>query len=102
LRFTPGATTPTIVGNEFTDTDGAAVFVTDASPLIAYNNLCTNGLNLQLEASTLGVTAENNWWGSADVDTIAASIWDGGDDPALGFVDFEPYATDPFDLEVPG
>jgi hypothetical protein len=92
---------PTIVGNEFTDTDGAAIFVTDASPLIAYNNLYTNMLNLQLEASTLGVTAENNWWGSADADAIAASIWDGVDDPALGFVDFEPYATGPFDLDVP-
>jgi parallel beta-helix repeat protein len=92
---------PTIVGNEFTDTDGAAIFVTDASPLIAYNNLYTNTFNLQLEASTLGVTAENNWWGSADADAIAASIWDGVDDPALGFVDFEPYALDPCDLDVP-
>jgi len=75
--------------------------VTDASPLITYNNLYTNVLNLELGVPTLGVTAENNWWGSSDVDTIAASIWDGVDDPALGLVDFEPYAMDPFDLDVP-
>jgi parallel beta-helix repeat protein len=92
---------PTIIGNEFTNNDGAAIFVTDASPLITYNNLYTNVLNLELNASTLGVTAENNWWGSSDDNTIAASILDGVDDPALGFVDFEPYAIDPFDLDVP-
>lgn len=92
---------PTIVGNEFTTTDGAAIFVTDASPRITYNNLYTNVLNLELTSSTLGVTAEHNWWGSCDVNAIAASIWDGVDDPALGLVDFEPYATDPFDLDVP-
>jgi hypothetical protein len=92
---------PTIVGNEFTQHDGAAIFATDASPIITNNNMYANVWNIELEASVRGVTAENNWWGSADTATIAGSILDGNDDPTLGFVDFEPYAMEAFDLDVP-
>jgi parallel beta-helix repeat protein len=92
---------PTIIGNEFTNNTGAAIFVTDAFPLITYNNLSANLFNLQLEGSALGVTAKNNWWGSSEIETIKDSIWDGSDDPALGLVDFEPYAMDAFELDIP-
>ena len=51
--------------------------------------------------STTTIDLTRNWWGSTDVKTIEASIWDGTDDPALGSVDFEPYAMEPFDLDVP-
>jgi hypothetical protein len=93
--------TPTIIGNEFTQHDGAAIFATDASPIITNNNMYANVWNIQLEDSERGVTAENNWWGSADSAAIAESILDGNDDPALGHVDFEPYAIDAFELDVP-
>jgi hypothetical protein len=95
------AGTPTIRGNEFTGQNGAAIFVTDASPIISQNNMHANLWNVQLEGSRWGVTAENNWWGSADVVDIEQSVWDGRDDPLLGLVDFEPYATEAFELDVP-
>jgi hypothetical protein len=93
--------TPTITGNEFTENDDAAIFVTDGAPLLTENNIHANGWNLQLEGSVLGVTAENNWWGYTDPQVIGQMIWDGNDDPSLGLVDFEPYAWEPFDLDVP-
>ena len=43
----------------------------------------------------------NNWWGSTVTETIEGLIWDGKDDAALGIVDYEPYALDAFDLDVP-
>jgi hypothetical protein len=91
----------TIIGNEFTQNYGAAIFATDASPIITRNNIHANLYNMQPEGSERGVTAENNWWGSADTATIAQSILDGNDDPTLGFVDFEPYAIEAYDLDVP-
>jgi hypothetical protein len=93
--------TPMITGNEFTQNDDAAIFVTDGAPLITENNIHANGWNLQLEDSERGVTAENNYWGSARPDVIGQTIWDGHDDPSLGLVDFEPYAWQPFDLDLP-
>jgi hypothetical protein len=92
---------PKIIGNQFTDTTGPAIFVTDASPLITYNNMESNLFNIHLEKSLLGVFAENNWWGSSEVGTIEALIWDGKDDPTLGFVDYVPYAANAFNLDVP-
>lgn len=92
---------PTITGNEFTENSGAAIFVTNASPIITNNNIYANLWSIQLEGSERGVTAENNWWGSADIETIAESILDGKDDPTLGIVDFEPFAVEAFDLDVP-
>jgi hypothetical protein len=93
--------TPEIIGNEFTRSSGAAIFVTDASPTVANNNLYDNVLNFQMEGGSQDAVATNNWWGSADPGAIAASILDGRDDPSLGIVEFEPYAREPFDLDVP-
>jgi hypothetical protein len=92
---------PSITGNEFTDTDGAAIFLTDASPEIVNNNLYGNVYNVQLEGSSQDVTAENNWWGSDEKASIEESIWDGNDESSLGMVDYEPFATEAFDLDVP-
>jgi len=92
---------PSITGNEFTDTDGAAIFITDASPEIINNNLYGNVYNLQLEGSTQDISAENNWWGSDEKASIDASIWDRDDDSSLGIVDYEPFATEALDLDVP-
>ncbi len=93
--------TPTISGNEFTGCEGAAIFITDAFPIITHNNMHGNLMNLQIEVSGGDVLAEDNWWGSVDMAAIQESIFDGRDDPALGVVDFEPYAMEAFDLDVP-
>jgi hypothetical protein len=92
---------PKVIGNEFKDNKGDAIFVMDASPLITYNNMNSHLFNLNLEGSVLGVVAENNWWGSTEIGTIEESIWDGKDDPGLGLVDYVPYAEDPFNLDAP-
>jgi parallel beta-helix repeat protein len=92
---------PKIIGNEFTENTGSAIFATEVSPLIAYNNLESNLFNIYLEQSVLGVSAENNWWGSSQVGAIEALIWDGNDDPGLGLVDYVPFADNAFDLDVP-
>jgi hypothetical protein len=57
--------------------------------------------NLQLEQSMRGVTAESNWWGSADPIAIGQTILDGNDEAGLGLVDFQPFAGQAFDLDVP-
>lgn len=93
--------TPTITCNEFAQTNGVAIFVTDASPVVIENNIEASPWTLRLEGSERGVTVESNWWGTAERAAIAASIWDGNDDPSLGLVDFEPYAMEPFVLDVP-
>jgi parallel beta-helix repeat protein len=93
--------TPSITGNAFTQTQGPGIFVTDASPLISNNNFFENIFNLQMEGGTQNLAAENNWWGTADSQVIAELIFDGLDDPGLGVVDFEPYAFEAFDLDIP-
>jgi hypothetical protein len=91
---------PVIIANEFTENQGAAIFVTNASPIITNNNIYANIFNLEL-GGPQGVTAENNWWGSTDTTEIKASIIDNADFPGLGAVDFYPFAQAPFVLDVP-
>lgn len=93
--------TPNIIGNEFTRNRGAAIFVTDASPTISNNNIYENFFNFQMEGSSQSITAANNWWGSTDSTVIGNSIQDGRDDPSLGILEFEPYATGAFQLDIP-
>jgi len=95
--------TPNIIGNEFTQqNEGTAIFVTDASPTISNNNIYDNFFNFQMEGGSQNVSAPNNWWGSADPTAIEDSILDGRDDPALGILEFEPYAIEAFQLDIPG
>ncbi len=43
---------------------------------------------------------ENNYWGTRDPDEIAARIYDGNDDPEIGYVvDFLPLADGPVSTE---
>ncbi len=93
--------TPDIIGNEFTQHQGAAIFVTDASPTVSNNNIYENLFNFQMEGGSQNAVAANNWWGSADPKVIGDSIQDGRDDPSLGIVDFEPYANEAFQLDIP-
>jgi parallel beta-helix repeat protein len=94
--------TPEIIGNEFTENDGAAIHIADASPTISNNNIYGNIFSIQIEEFGNDLNAENNWWGSTDVRAIEASIQDGKDQPSLvGIIDFEPYATEKLNLDVP-
>jgi hypothetical protein len=94
--------TPSIIGNEFTQqNEGAAIFVTDASPTISNNNIYDNLFNFQMEGGSQNVSASNNWWGSTDPTVIGDLILDGRDDPSLGILEFEPYADQPFQLNIP-
>lgn len=43
--------------------------------------------------STADVTAENNAWDSDDPAVIAGTIHDRNDDPSVGLVDFDPFAS---------
>lgn len=93
--------TPRITGNEFTQNRGAAIFVADAFPTVANNNIHDNTFNFQMEGESRDIVAADNWWGSTDSTVIEDSIFDGRDDPSLGIVDFEPYANQAFHLDVP-
>jgi len=94
--------TPEIIGNEFTENNGAAIHITGASPMITNNNIYGNMFSIQIEEYGYDLTTENNWWGSTDVSIIEASIQDGKDQPSLmGIIDFEPYAMEKLALDVP-
>ena len=43
--------------------------------------------------STADIMAENNTWDSTDYGEIAATIYDGNDNPVFGIVDFDPIRT---------
>jgi parallel beta-helix repeat protein len=92
---------PFISGNAFDYNQDAAIFITGASPIITNNNFNNNELNLQMEESANNLTAKNNWWGSSDIQVIGNLIVDGMDDSNLGIIDFQPYANNPLNLDVP-
>jgi parallel beta-helix repeat protein len=93
--------TPEIIENEFTENDGAAIHITNASPIITNNNIYGNFFSIQIEEFKIDVDAENNWWGSTEISEIEESIQDGKDEPSLGFIDYEPFAIEPFVLDIP-
>jgi len=73
------------------------------SPMITGNNVENNSLyNVYLGSYPYvsgliapNITASNNWWGTADVQTINQSIHDFKDNPNLGNVTFIPFLTSP-------
>jgi hypothetical protein len=43
----------------------------------------------------------NNFWGTADLDTIATYIWDHNDNSNLSVtIDYEPISADPLPIET--
>jgi hypothetical protein len=64
----------------------------EASPAISHGNILSNTWNVYLDQVT-GLAMPYCWWGAAPPD--AASIWDQGDDFALGAVDTTAYVTSP-------
>lgn len=56
-----------------------------------HDNVSWDGaLNSVVNHSAMDVMAQNNIWDSEDYDEIAATITDGNDNPAYGFVIFDP------------
>lgn len=98
---------PAITANQFVHNRDASIIVRDAAPLITHNNMdgtwyaWSGPLHLRLNAPCDAITAEDNWWGSAATADIAETIHDAQDDPNLGSVDFVPFASRPFELDIP-
>lgn len=66
---------------------GIFLFETDRDSVIRQNNFYDNQVNIRLGDFFKGeVRLENNWWGTADAQAIAAAIHDRQDDPAIGTV----------------
>lgn len=60
------------------------------------SELFDNGINLEVttvsgDASEFTINAQNNWWGSSNIEDIFDSIVDVLDNPLLSQVDFSPY-----------
>jgi parallel beta-helix repeat protein len=78
------------------------------SPTIAYNNFEQNSqYNIYLgQQNTYGTTApninaSNNWWGTTDLPTINATIFDHKDNFNLGTVTFTPVLDSPNQVTSP-
>lgn len=95
---------PTVVGNTFTQNPAAVVIGELARPNLG--NLRNrshgdDGGNVFLRDndwfifsySRRNVPAENNDFSTSLASEIDAKIWDGRDDPALGWVDFRPFVS---------
>jgi subtilisin family serine protease len=88
--------TPTVINNTILMNGGAGIYIETGSPSLHNNNLIrsTNGYALQ-NATSNGIDATNNWWGTAVVDDIKSAIFDGLDDFNLGVVDYSSYLSNP-------
>ena len=51
--------------------------------------------------SAKDIKAENNWWGTADANSIQKRIYDYNDNRGLGKVDFDPWLMKPPEEELP-
>jgi parallel beta-helix repeat protein len=69
-------------------------------PQINENNIYNNSVNIGLQPGFQGnIDATNNWWGTTEVADIAEKIHDINDDPTLGTVLYEPFLTEPVDID---
>lgn len=66
-----------------------------------YSNRKYSEYNVRNE-TTNDIIATYNYWGTIDPDTIGFRIFDHNDDPAYGYVIFDPWATDPLGIEEGG
>ncbi|MFA5031395.1 MAG: S8 family serine peptidase [bacterium] len=68
---------------------------------VHHNNiLCNTGYAFQ-NTSSVSMSADSNWWGTTNTDTIDEHIWDMNDDAMnLGLVNYTPLLTSP-DIAAP-
>jgi parallel beta-helix repeat protein len=91
---------PTILGNEITDNTVAGIWVWyESSATVHGNNIYNNGMNLKLGNSPGNLNAGDNWWGTTNEFQIGQGIFDKRDRPWLGYVEYRPYATEPFVID---
>jgi hypothetical protein len=84
---------PTILYNAF-EKQGECIRVEGfCAPEAHYNSFTGSQTWAWVHFSPYDADATNNWWGTADPDSIAALIYDHQDDPSSGTVHFEPFLT---------
>jgi len=96
-----GNSSPTINNNAITNNHTGFLFDESfvGSPTVYENNIYENSYaNISLwSAQSIG--AVNNWWGTTYPDEIQMKILDMGGKPALGMVAFEPFLTQPVEID---
>ena len=95
-----GNSSPTVSNNTITGGENGILFEPSftGSPKIYGNNIYNNSANIGLMSAN-SIDASNNWWGTTDISAIEARIHDSADDPSLGTVFYEPFLTQPVEME---
>jgi hypothetical protein len=77
------------------------LYVGESESIIEFNNFQNNSHNVYLNIyATRNITAENNWWGTTDVQTIEEKIHSNWKDFDFITVDYAPFLTAP-DSDAP-
>ncbi|MBA7629836.1 hypothetical protein ES703_37343 [subsurface metagenome] len=85
----------TIEFNVIVNNDMGIGIVPTASPSLRVqkNNIYDNDVNNITNPTVADIAAQNNWWGTTDIDMIEAKIHHYNDDPSISKVDYQPIAT---------
>jgi len=89
------AGSPYLEGNSFVKQDQAVRAEGNSAPTAHYNSFEIGTGLTWVHYSPVDVDASNNWWGTTDIDTIQALIFDQHDDSLAGLVEIEPILTSP-------
>ena len=96
-----GNSSPTINNNTVIDSHTGILLDESftGSPSIEENNIYDSSYaNISLW-SEQSINVMNNWWGTTDSDEIQMKILDMSGKPAVGMVAFEPFLTQPVEVE---
>jgi parallel beta-helix repeat protein len=90
---------PLIEANEVTSQQVHGIYLSGYNnPMIHFNNIVENdGYNIFLTYQPDDVHAQNNWWGTDNLNEIGALIWDIHDNASLGEALITPILTSPVD-----
>lgn len=101
VRTKPKIFFNTIINNNYGITSDCNDFGIKCAPLINNNSIYENAqynlhvINAPSPTANVVINAENNWWGSTDLEEIAASIIDRADNPVLAIADYDPILRGP-------
>lgn len=107
IYFSNGASNVECHRNVFSGSSVSAINIASCTPHITGNDILrSSGWAVELggysTTADLHVDMTNNYWGTADADSISAWIKDGYDQwpgPMHGFVDFQPFSSTTVDNE---
>jgi parallel beta-helix repeat protein len=89
-----GESKPTIKENKIVDNSEYGVYITDdAKPNLGgkgHNKIYGSGLYDLYNNTDNKIMAKKNYWGTMNIDTVLAHIWDYYDDNSLGIVEVKP------------